>query len=72
MTGLGLGLLAGLMLAGSLAVMEFWRERNPAEWERLSASLSGELRRIRSRKNANGGREPRVERTAPAPADSVY
>ena len=79
-TGLALGLLAGFLLAGSLAVMEFWREQNPEEWKRLRAAVS-DLKRRKSNKarGATRGvagespvREPRVDAPAPAPADSVF
>ncbi|HEX2721734.1 MAG TPA: GNVR domain-containing protein [Gemmatimonadaceae bacterium] len=70
-TGIGLGLLAGFLIAGSLAVMEFWRDRNPDEWKSLNDSLSRELGRFRSRKSANAPPEPRAGRAAAAPADGV-
>lgn len=68
-TSVALGLLAGLLLAGSLAVMEFWRARNPEEWKSLSESLSRELTRFRSGKSRNGSGDGQVERTATSPAD---
>jgi len=71
MTGVGLGLLAGLLLAGSLAVMQFWRDRNPEEWKSLTESLSRELTRFRSGKSPNGSGDGQVERTATTPADRV-
>ncbi|MEO8576770.1 MAG: GNVR domain-containing protein [Gemmatimonadales bacterium] len=70
MTGFSLGLLAGLLIAGSLAVLQFWRERNPEEWESLNDSVSRELARFGVRKSRNGSADPRVERP-PAPADRV-
>jgi uncharacterized protein involved in exopolysaccharide biosynthesis len=69
-TGLSLGLLAGLMIAGSLAVMEFWRERNPDEWRSLNDSVSRELSRFRARKSRNGSGDGQVKRTG-SPADTV-
>jgi uncharacterized protein involved in exopolysaccharide biosynthesis len=79
-TALALGLLAGFLLAGSLAVMEFWRDQNPEEWRRLRTAMS-DLKRRKSNKSqvATRGvpvespvREPRVDAPAPAPADSVF
>ncbi len=70
MTGVGLGLLAGFLIAGSLAVMEFWRERNPEEWRSLNASFSRELSRFKSRKSRNGPGDPRAERPSSVPADT--
>lgn len=75
-TGMALGLLAGFFLAGSLAVMEFWREQNPEEWKRLQGAMSDLKRRkpSKSRKVAieTSAREPRVESPAPASADRVF
>ena len=79
-TALALGLLAGFLLAGSLAVMEFWREQNPEEWKRLRTAMS-DLKRRKSNKSQVAARgvpvdspvrEPRVDAPAPAPADSVF
>lgn len=53
-TGMALGLTAGFLLAGSLAVFAFWREQHPDEWAVLSRTweteffkLPGRLRRRR-------------------------
>ena len=70
MTGFGVGLLAGLLIVGSLVVMQFWRERNPEEWNSLNDSVSRELSRVGIRKSPNGSGDPRVERPQ-APADRV-
>lgn len=79
-TGFALGLLAGFLLAGSLAVMEFWREHNPEEWKRLRSAVSdlkrrkpGDSRNVaRDAQRDTPVRESRVETAAPAPADSAF
>jgi uncharacterized protein involved in exopolysaccharide biosynthesis len=46
-TGLLIGLFAGLLFAGSAAVLEHWRLRNPAEWAALRETVARETARLR-------------------------
>lgn len=52
-TGLALGLTAGFLLAGCLAVFAFWRERHPDEWAAFARTWETELfklpRRLRGK-----------------------
>src|SRR5688572_9111259 len=67
-TSLLIGLFAGLFFAGSAAVFEHWRVRNPAEWAALAESLNSEkaaLRRMLGRggsRHGNSRHDPASER----------
>jgi len=47
-TGIMVGLLAGLLLAGSAAVLDHWRFQNPEEWTALKETVHREKARLRS------------------------
>lgn len=47
-TAIALGILAGLLIAGSAAVVENWRSRNPEEWAELMETVERERARLRS------------------------
>lgn len=53
---IAVGLMLGLVFAGSAAVLEDWRNRHPEEWAALRDATSKELRRAGLLKR--GGREP--------------
>jgi len=67
-TSLLIGLFAGLFFAGSAAVFEHWRVRNPVEWAALAQSLNSEkaaLRRMLGRggsRHGNSRHDPASER----------
>lgn len=46
-TGLALGLLIGLLVAGCAAVLQDWRARNPSEWAEFSETFARESARFR-------------------------
>ena len=72
LTSFGLGLLIGLLIAGSLVVMDFWRDLNPHEWKSLKDSVSRDRARLTSRLSATDSRDPVAESRAAPPADSVF
>ena len=45
-TGFALGITAGLLIAGCLAVFAFWRERHPEEWAAFARTWETELFRL--------------------------
>ena len=62
-TGLSLGLLIGLLLAGSAAVLQDWRMRNPEDWDEFANSFTREGARFGwlvpfKRKPSGSGRTP--------------
>ncbi|HEX6573363.1 MAG TPA: GNVR domain-containing protein [Gemmatimonadaceae bacterium] len=59
-TGLALGLTAGFLLAGSLAVFAFWRERHPEEWAALARTWESELFRLPRRLRGKPPRGPGI------------
>jgi uncharacterized protein involved in exopolysaccharide biosynthesis len=70
--GLSIGLLIGLLVAGSAAVLADWRERNPGDWEQFERAVTKNGTRFhwlsrRARKSAQQ-RHPPDETTTIRPA----
>jgi len=55
-SGLALGLVAGFLIAGSLAVFAFWREQHPEEWSALAGTWERELFRLPARLRGKASR----------------
>jgi uncharacterized protein involved in exopolysaccharide biosynthesis len=66
-TGMAIGLIAGFLVAGSLAVFAFWREQHPDDWATFARTWESELFRLPARLR---GKPPRGG-IAPVPRDHI-
>lgn len=68
-TSLVVGIVAGFLIAGSLAVFGFWRDRHPEEWSALERTWERELFRLPARLR---GKQPKGPGgIAPLPRDHI-
>ncbi len=70
-TGVALGLLFGLLLAGSAAVLADWRERNPDSWSDFRSATAAARSELGSMIGVRSRRQPAAAPASHPPAPSA-